>query len=95
MSVISSISARHMETWAHGQAIFDELGLHRKNFDRILNIVIIGKNTFNWSFKVNGLEIPKELPYLKLVSPSGKIWEFNDNNNSNFIELTGRVYNFC
>ena len=27
MSVISSISARHMETWAHGQAIFDSLGI--------------------------------------------------------------------
>ena len=42
MSVISSISARHMETWAHGQAIF-VLGIRRKNEDRILNIVIIGK----------------------------------------------------
>ena len=37
MSVLSSISARHMETWAHGQAIFDALGLERKNKDRIIN----------------------------------------------------------
>ena len=29
MSVLSSISARHMETWAHGQAIFDILGIER------------------------------------------------------------------
>ena len=52
MSVISSISARHMETWAHSQAIYDSLGKIRKNKDRILNIVIIGNNTFDWTYKV-------------------------------------------
>ncbi len=93
MSVISSISARHMETWAHGQAIFDALGLVRKNEDRIINIVIIGKNTFNWSFAVNNLKIPKKIPHLKFISPSGKFWEFNDKNNSNYIE--GLAEEFC
>ncbi len=93
MSVISSISARHMETWAHGQAIFDSLGIKRKNEDRILNIVIIGNNTFNWSYKVNKLDIPKQIPYLKLTSPSGKLWEFNDKQNTNYIE--GMAEEFC
>ena len=93
MSVISSISARHMETWAHGQAIFDELGLIRKNEDRILNIVIIGKNTFKWSFTVNNLDIPEEIPYLKLISPSGKLWEFHNQSKLNYIE--GLAEEFC
>ena len=82
-----------METWAHGQAIFDELGLIRKNEDRILNIVIIGKNTFNWSFKVNNLDIPEEIPYLKLISPSRKLWEFHNQSNINYIE--GLAEEFC
>ena len=93
MSVISSISARHMETWAHGQAIFDALGLERKNKDRIINIAIMGKNTFSWSYKVNNLEVPKQIPYLKLISPSGKIWEFNDKNSDNYID--GLAEEFC
>ena len=93
MSVISSISARHMETWAHGQAIFDSLGIKRKNEDRILNIVIIGNNTFNWSYKVNKLDIPKQIPYLKLTSPSGEIWKFNDKQNTSYIE--GMAEEFC
>ena len=93
MSVISSISARHMETWAHSQAIYDTLGIERKNKDRILNIVIIGNNTFEWTFKVNKKEIPINKPYLKLFSPSGKIWEFNDLQNSNKIE--GLAEEFC
>lgn len=93
MSVISSISARHMETWAHGQSIFDSLGLKRKNKDSILNIVIIGNNTFKWSYKVNKIEVPLDTPYLKLVSPTGKIWEFNNSKNNNIIE--GAAEEFC
>ncbi len=93
MSVISSISARHMETWAHGQAIYDSLGMIRKNKDRILNIVIIGNNTFNWSYKVNKKKVPDKIPFLKLKSPSGKFWEFNDPKNSDTIE--GLAEEFC
>ena len=93
MSVISSISARHMETWAHSQAIYDTLGKVRINRDRILNIVIIGNNTFGWTFKVNKKEIPTKIPYLKLLSPSGKVWEFNDSENPDKIE--GLAEEFC
>ena len=93
MSVISSISARHMETWAHAQAIYDSLGKVRENKDRILNIVIIGNNTFGWTYKVNNKKVPSNIPYLKLISPSGKVWEFNDSKNSEKIE--GLAEEFC
>ena len=93
MSVISSISARHMETWAHSQAIYDSLGITRENKDRILNIVIIGNNTFDWTYKVNNREIPISRPYLKLIAPSGKVWELNEQQNSEKIE--GLAEEFC
>ena len=35
MSARSSISARHMETWAHAQELYDTLGVDRINEDRI------------------------------------------------------------
>ena len=41
MSARTSISARQMEIWAHGQTIFDILGKDRVNEDRIENIVIL------------------------------------------------------
>ena len=47
MSVRSSISARHMETWAHAQELYDSLGVKRVNHDRIKNIVVIGNNTLS------------------------------------------------
>ena len=67
-----------METWAHGQAIADELGIERSEDDRIRNIVVLGVNTFGWSFKVRGMEVPDEQPALRLTSPSGERWEYGN-----------------
>jgi uncharacterized protein (TIGR03084 family) len=93
MSVRSSITARYMETWAHGQAIYDLLGVVRKNGDQIKNIVILGVNTFGWTFMNRGSEVPAEIPYLCLDAPSGDIWEWGDANNSN--SITGAAEEFC
>jgi uncharacterized protein (TIGR03084 family) len=86
MSARSSITARQMETWAHGQEIVDLLGVERQDQDRIGNIVILGVNTFGWSHKVQGLDIPDQMPRLRLVAPSGAIWDFGDPEASDLIE---------
>lgn len=78
MSARSSITARQMETWAHGFEIFDCLGLERTEDDRIRNIVVLGVNTFGWSHTVHGLAVPQIMPKLELVAPSGVVWEFGD-----------------
>ena len=57
------------------------------------NIVIIGNNTFKRCYTVHQKPLPKETPYLKLTSPSGEIWEFNDPANENIIE--GLAEEFC
>ena len=78
MSAKSSITARQMETWAHGQEVFDTLGIIRPAHDRIKNICHLGVATFGWSFKNRNIRIPHPAPYVSLESPSGKIWEWND-----------------
>ena len=93
MSARSSVTARQMETWAHGQAVFDQLGQERMENDRIRNIVILGVNTFGWSFKVRGMEVPAEMPCLRLTSPSGEIWSFGEENSADAIE--GSAAEFC
>ena len=93
MSARSSISARHMETWAHAQELYDSLGLDRINEDRIKNIVIIGNNTFKWCFTVHKKTLPTIRPYLKLISPSGEIWEYNEFSEDHKIE--GLAEEFC
>lgn len=83
MSARSSITARQMETWAHGQEVFDLLGVQRQNFDRIKNIVHLGVNTFGWAFINRGQNVPDPAPFVELTSPSGAVWSWNtaqDNN---------------
>lgn len=92
MSVRSSITARLMETWSHAQAIYDLLGVEREEQDRIKNIVVIGINTFGWTFVNRGEAVPEDKPYLRLTAPSGKIWEWHEPSKSNFIE--GRAVEF-
>jgi uncharacterized protein (TIGR03084 family) len=93
MSVKSSITARLMETWAHGQAIYDALGVLRVNEDRIKNITVLGNNTFRWCYTVHGRSLPEVIPYLKLTAPSGEIWTFNDASEENMIQ--GKAEDFC
>lgn len=71
MSARSAITARQMETWAHGHEVFDVLGEARTETDRIANICHLGVNTFGWSFRVNGLDIPPSPPNVHLSLPSG------------------------
>ncbi|WP_205853336.1 TIGR03084 family metal-binding protein [Zhengella mangrovi] len=78
MSARSSITARQMETWAHGFEVFDTLGKTREETDRIRNIVVLGVNTFGWSHQVHGLPVPGAVPLLELTAPSGTLWTFGE-----------------
>jgi uncharacterized protein (TIGR03084 family) len=78
MSARSSMTARLMETWAHGQALYDQLGVRRLDDDRIHNIVVLGVNTYGWTFRNRGLAVPMPMPYVRLQAPSGDTWAFGD-----------------
>ena len=96
MSARSSISARLMETWAHGQEIYDLLGKERVNTDHIRNIATLGVNTFGWTFSNRGLPVPALRPRVCLIAPSGATWEWDadpKDNNPNLIE--GSAAEFC
>jgi uncharacterized protein (TIGR03084 family) len=93
MSVRSSITARLMETWAHGQAIYDLLGLVRQNTDRIRNIAVLGVNTYGWTFQLRGREAPEPVPFVALTAPSGAIWTFGAE--SAVERIDGLAEEFC
>lgn len=93
MSVRSSITARLMETWAHGQAVYDLLGVVRRNTDRIRNIAVLGVNTYDWTFKVRGRGSPAPKPHVRLTAPSGAVWTWNDPSETDLID--GVAEEFC
>lgn len=92
MSARSSITARQMETWAHGHEVFDLLGVERSESDRIKNIVVLGVNTFAFSFTLRGKTPPPEMPALTLTSPSGETWEYGV---SSAGQITGSAIGFA
>lgn len=93
MSVISSITARLMETWSHAQAIYDVLGVERVDADRIGNIVRLGVNTYGFTWKNRRMEPPGSMPQLKLSAPSGAIWEYGETSDSGGV--SGSATEFC
>jgi len=93
MGVRMFATARQMETWAHGQDVYDLLRIPRENTDRIKNVAVIGVKTFGWTFVNRGLEVPPDIPYVRLTAPSGEIWEWNQPNPDNRVE--GLATEFC
>lgn len=93
MSVRSSITARQMETWAHGQAVVDALGIERENTDRIRNIAHLGVQTYGWTFLNRGQAAPAPVPYVCLTAPSGEIWEWGEPSDDE--RVAGPAVDFC
>ncbi|MEO8124750.1 MAG: TIGR03084 family metal-binding protein [Burkholderiales bacterium] len=93
MSARSSISARLMETWAHGQAVYDLLGVERRNTDRIRSVAMMGINTYEWTFRNRGESVPLPKPHVVLMAPSGAVWRWNEPSDEHRIE--GLAEEFC
>ncbi len=93
MGVRMFTTARYMEHWAHAQEIYDLVGAKRTYSDRIKNIAVIGMKTFGWTFVNRKLEIPGPPPYVRLIAPSGEVWEWNDPSQDEFVR--GDAADFC
>ncbi len=93
MGVKMFTTARQMETWAHGQEIYDLLEVKRVNSNRIKNIAVIGVRTYGWTFANRQMEPPGPPPYVRLTSPVGDLWEFNDPSDENCV--VGDAVEFC
>jgi uncharacterized protein (TIGR03084 family) len=93
MSARSSITARLMESWAHAQALYDTFGQERKNGDHIRNIVVLGVNTFGWTYKNRKMDVPSAMPYLELTAPSGALWTYGEDVAEEHI--SGKAEEFC
>ena len=93
MGVSMFTTARYMETWAHGQEIYDLVGAPRSHTDRIKNVATIGVKTFGWTFANRKLEVPGPPPYVCITAPSGAVWEWNEPSNDECVR--GEALEFC
>jgi uncharacterized protein (TIGR03084 family) len=74
MSAASSLTARIMETWAHGQDIADTVGARREPTTRLRHVAHIGVGARAFSFAVNGREMPQVPVRVELAAPNGSTW---------------------
>lgn len=78
MSVASKITARMMETWAHGQDIADACGLLRPPSARLRHVADIAVRARPYSYVVRGLDVVDVPLNIELVGPGGEVWRFGD-----------------
>jgi uncharacterized protein (TIGR03084 family) len=93
MSARSSITARLMETWSHAQALYDHLGVRRRNGDALRHIVVLGANTYAWTFRNRGQEVPQPMPCLRLTLPSGEVLAIGEDGQGE--RIAGPAEAFC
>ncbi len=76
MGALSFISARLMETWAHGQDVADALGDRRLPTGRLHHVAHLGVRARPFSYLVHGLQVPPGRIDVVLTAPSGAEWRW-------------------
>jgi uncharacterized protein (TIGR03084 family) len=81
MGARSFITARLMETWAHGQDVVDAVaalvpGVERPPTARLRHIAHIGVRARPFSYAINQIELPTTDVHVGLDAPDGTVWEW-------------------
>ena len=74
MSLRSFLTARLMETWAHGQDVFDTLGRDRQPTDRLRHVCHIGVQARPYSLMINRRPADTTEIFVSLSGPDGTDW---------------------
>ncbi|MSO78276.1 MAG: TIGR03084 family protein [Acidimicrobiia bacterium] len=92
MSARSFVTARTMETWAHGQDVADGLGIERPLTARLRYVADIGVRTRHHSYRGRGLEIPETDVRVELEAPDGSTWAWGESTTDT---VRGPALDFC
>ncbi len=93
MSAASFLTARLMETWAHGTDVADALGARLVASDRLVHVARLGVITRAWSYAVRGEPMPEGRVRVALTSPSGNRWVWGDEDAEDVV--SGPAEDFC
>jgi uncharacterized protein (TIGR03084 family) len=93
MSAASFVTARLMETWAHGQDVADALGVARVPTARLRHVATLGVRAMPYGFAVRGLEPPSRPVRVELTMPDGSPWEAGSPDAADVVR--GTMVDFC
>lgn len=93
MSVASMVTARLMETWAHGQDVRDAFGVVQPATRRLEHVARLACLARPFSHMVRDLPLPDVDVRVELSGPEGKPWVFGDADVQDVV--TGPLEDFC
>ncbi len=93
MSLASSITARLMETWAHGEDVADALGVERAPTRRLRHVAHLGVSTRAFAYAVHGREQPAAPIRIELAGPDGDLWAWGPDDAPDSVR--GPALDFC
>jgi uncharacterized protein (TIGR03084 family) len=92
MGARSFVTARLMETWAHGQDIADALGVQRTPTARLRHVAHLGVRARPFSYAINHMTMPDTEVHVALHAPAGELWEWGAPGAD---RVTGPALDFC
>jgi len=93
MSLASLLTARLMETWAHGQDVADALGIHLEPTARLRHVAHIGVGARPYSYRVRGMVAPTTPIRVELHAPDGSLWTWGPEDAAD--RVAGEAFEFC
>ncbi len=93
MGARAFVTARLMETWAHGLDCFDAVGAEPEDTDRLRHIALLAYMARPYAYQVNGLELPPTSIRIELLLPSGTLWSQGPDGAQDLIR--GQAGDFC
>ena len=93
MSAASALTARIMETWAHGQDVADALGVVREPTARLRHVAHLGVAARPFSHAVHGQEPPAAPVRVELAAPDGGTWTWGPEDAAD--RVRGPALDFC
>lgn len=93
MKIRSLVTARIMETWAHGQDVARTLEKTWEPTAALKDIAHLGYITRDFAYFINGLSAPTTPLYLALEGPRRQIWTWGNANAEN--QIRGSAWDFA
>ena len=93
MGPASFVTARIMETWAHGQDVVDALGQERAPTARLRSVAEIGVRARPFAYAAHGLEPPDAPVRVELTGPDGERWQWGPDDAAD--RICGPALDFC
>ncbi len=96
MAARSFITARLMETWAHGQDVADALGVVRRPTARLRHVAHLGVRARPFSYAIHDMTMPAVDVGVRLSGPDGDVWEWSVSSGETPENMvSGSALDFC